>query len=452
MAVNKRKLLLGIFFAIAIGIPAICGIGGYVVYRNAIGSDADKLPAIRRQAQALGIPLEPAETMPNPPIPESENAAFAYKQAFQAFEGLTELKPPGYEQLIGLQSYNQAPVNVATAREALTASRPILAMLEKAASFDRCYFAQEYRLGFDVSSPELDRMRDCSHLLVAMARSQAYLGDFRGAVATLVCSARMSRHTVQAPALRGLLLGLPIARITLRVTEDLLTQRPKNEAVIAGLDRVLDALGPLPSARRASIADVPQTLVGLRSIHTWTDVVRLSGSSDSWNHSGPVDKFLISNPDFMKAVEAKYLRTMVKFVRRIPADPDDLKGFRAAGESADFDAMSDTSLTGRVALIVYPILARLPVFVASLHAHENLDAVAAKLLAIRASGRPLPDVLPDFGKISIDPMDGKKLHYQRIGQGFKLYAIGRDLVDHRGIPRPRNPVHGQEYDDVLEFK
>ena len=452
MAGNKKKVWLGCCGGALIGVPVVCGVCGYFAMQSLGGGDAKKLPALRRQAQALGIPLEPTDIVPNPPIPDSQNAAFLYKQAFKLYAAMlkTDSKRLGQIRRLGLP--DQKPQEAADARAAIKTCGPLIALTTKAASMDRCYFPHEYSNGFAETFPEFAQIKDCQYLMTGVARVHAESGDVSGAFKSLVVAAAIARQVGRSPLLIGTLVEVAMGKVALRATEDILAELPRDPAAISGARRVLDTLGPPPSIRQALVTEIPLNLIGLRSIRSWSQLRGVDSGEPGGNQPGPIDGFLISNPTFRQAVEAKYLETIIKMVKGFPQDAEDWRGFRDDLTQIERDVQADRSLPNRVAQLVLPMFEGFPVTVGTLHADLNLVATSVKLLAMRAAGKPVPSSLPDFGPISIDPMDGKPLRYRRVANGFKLWALGRDLVDHGGNPQPRRGMASDGYDDVLEFK
>ena len=452
---GSRKRVWLIRFGIAlIGVPVLCAIACYIAFAVLIGGEARKLPGLRREAKAMGIPLEAADFDPNPAIPDSENAATVYKLAFAARYSAQEDDPRGWLQTSEFGLQPQTPEDVALARRALGASGHVVALLARAAAMDRCYFAPNKRdtdpfpyAGFDGAD-----MQSCTHIATGRALIQAASGDVRGAFKALVVAARMARHAGQSADITAAFEADVIEELTLGATMHIVADRPRDLVAILGAERVVDALGPVPLVRPAIAADVPLFLSTIRKIHTWTAAGQLDGTARTDELPGPFDRFLISTPTFEEAGEAKYLEAMTRMIRSLPSDPDDWRGFRDAMIQMTRSVQTDHSLTNRVARKVFFVLADFPIAMAAMHGHENLAATALRLLAIRASGKQLPETLPDFGRISVDPIDGKPLRYERVGSGFKLWTLSRDLVDRSGKFDPRAARWHEGYDNVLEFK
>ena len=449
MAGNKKRVWLGCGGGVLIGVPALWFLGWFLLFRTSVLSDADQVPDLLRQARALGIPLTSAELMPNPPIPESENAARVYEQAFKAYDELTKRQSDGLDEIRNLGLPQQKPEHKAAAYAALQAAGPVVALLAKATAMDKCCFATDYSKGFDLLYPDFSKMKRCEDLLTGLARMQVDTGDVADAFVSLSRAARMSRHVGQVPSVDAALTAHTMEIMCLRPMKKILAQRSRDPIAIRGIQPVIDALGPLPPFRRDIVGDVSATLTVIRRIHDWPDVTKVPDLLP-----GPplstFQKYLISNPSFGRAVESKYLKTVIAMVQRFPTDPKDWRGYAVSMARTENELQIDKSLTGRFVQMIWPSPAELPKYVAALHADKNLVAVSARLLAIRASGRPLPDVLPDFGPISIDPMDGQRLKYRRIGRGFRLYALRFDMSDHGGGPR----LSGSPYfnDNMVEFK
>jgi hypothetical protein len=79
--------------------------------------------------------------------------------------------------------------------------------------------------------------------------------------------------------------------------------------------------------------------------------------------------------------------------------------------------------------------------------------VSTRLLLERARTGALPDRLPDWGDVCIDPFSRKPLRYVRHPRGFTLYSVGRDRTDDGGVRRDEvKSGQGQHYDMVVEFE
>lgn len=373
-----------------------------------------------------------------------------YKEAFAAYDALLKTHLGAEADIFHLGSDDQKPQRRAVAIAFIRDSNNLLALVAKASSMPRCYFPHDWSTA-STATPEYAKIRHICVLSESRAKLQAKSGDVAGAYRTLVDCSRIARQFSSVPALMANLSSVTYANVALTAAADILMAHPGDQVAISGAQSVLDATGDPPGIRAGIVAEAPTALIIIRSIRSPSDFVSAIASKEGPRRFAADVDALISKPAFRRTIEAKYLESIVRMVSKFPADEENWKGFKTAIESAVQAADRDGSLTGKAADIFLP-MSLWPNLVAAARSRQHLLATAIKLLSLRAQGKPLPDDLPDFGKISVDPMDGAKLRYKRIGTGFKIWGIGRDGVDHGGSMRPRKPVAGAKYDEVLEFR
>lgn len=456
MAGDKKKIWLGCCGASLAGVVIVCGVGGVVAFRSLVGGDAERLPKLRAEAIRLRIPLDIHDIGMDSVRDPAENAAPIYEQAFDAYAAIVKSHRKAEQEINRVGRLDQKANEKALAVAFVRDSTAVLSIAEKAASMPTCTFPHDWSLGFAVALPEYGKIRRLALLLEANAQIQAESGNLKGAYHSLLVSAKMARHLAGA-VMFGALSSIGASMRVLALAGQFLEGHPSDGVAISGCQSALDTLGHPPSIREMLVSETPVTLIGIRSIRRWSDVSMFSEGSNGNSSRGALDGFVISNPTFRRAMEAKYLGSVVDMVSQFPADEDNWKGFQSAIKSATAKSEGDHSLANSIVGMFIPQFSSVPIAAENLTAVERITATSVKLLSLRADGKPLPDKLPDFGKISIDPMDGSKLKYKRVGTGFKIWAIGRDGVDHGGKMRPKrmtgnNLGSNEKYDEVLAFK
>jgi hypothetical protein len=115
----------------------------------------------------------------------------------------------------------------------------------------------------------------------------------------------------------------------------------------------------------------------------------------------------------------------------LPSNGRDIPGVLAALRNGQDEAQKHWPLNEKgVVSTMYESQRSQVAQYAQLAANRALTYVATRLLSERVKTHSLPETLPDYGKLGLDPNTGKPLEYRRLGSGFTLTStclVGRPL-------------------------
>jgi len=417
---------------------------------------------------AAGIPTTWAEVAP-PPVPEKDNAAIIYQQAFKRLEsergprrGISDGEclrnfiaddPPGarsrvFPRIQQILSHNQAA----------------LRLIKQAAARPRCRFPLRWdQMPAAMEFRHLGPLRTCSRLLMADALVAARQGD--AARVTEACTAviRLSRHTISEPTTISFLSGVGGQLSLARRLPDLLQDANLDPAMCQALFRELDRLDFAAAFRGTMIEAGCETRWFFDEAEQRPGNVREMLAHDFSTHYfgtpdlglpaavglylSPLGKLFrlkeeiafLDTFDEMMALTAKpYRATATRWraldQRRAEAPFYYLITYTAAPPGRMMITQRDRAIANRNATQV--ILA--------------LKAYHAKFGTYPATLGPLRGFLggasaaPEMGrsriqgwKIPDDPFSGKPFAYRPQGAGYMLYSWGEDLDDDGGRPVPQ---------------
>ena len=370
-----------------------------------------------------------AATFP-PKIPDSQNAARVYEQAFESLGMMTNIKPADWAILmdnwLDSQEGEQSTTRPSDAkiREILKTNARGLNQLRRAAGMKQCNFVGYWDWTDLVSAlaPQMSNMRSAAELLAADARIRAIDGDFAGAVADLNASFGMSEHLTQEPTVLSALVAIAIES---RVVETM-------EIVLAG--------GNATASELLSLRIDPLFSHGrmVRSALRGEEAMVLSmfaSMGDSGYQGTPNPSLLPLRRVFLIEDEIRGYNAAVREWQRLAVMPfhlgrDQWKSFhkRMLEQQGGFVTM------------MLPAISAYVDRAAESDARRRLAslAVAMTIYRIKTGGLPesLDTLAPEFIEtIPTDPFNGEPMRMVRSSNGGAvLYSVGPDLKDDGGQP------------------
>ena len=185
-------------------------------------------------AQAPYLRLEAGQLMQAhipPVVPDSQNAAPLYQQAFAALDADPTLK----EENSPLTTATTIDVANPAVTETLARHVATLDLIRRAADRDTCRFQRDWtRPSIDMLLPELQSLRAVARLLVLDARREAADGNAADALDDVARIQRIGRHSASEPLLISNLVGLAIDTMALETLAKVLPTLRKSD--LAALD------------------------------------------------------------------------------------------------------------------------------------------------------------------------------------------------------------------------
>jgi hypothetical protein len=390
-----------------------------------------------------GEPLTLREVAP-PPVPDAENAALVYEQAFRRLPR-TERLPPEIEphavilapedegvlrRFMSGDAAKREQVPVARVRQALAGTEEALSLVRQAAAMPRCRFPVNWEDGAGALFPHLPKLRSFSRLLGADAALAAIDGQPARALADLDALVGMTRHIASEPVLIGQMVQygcLSVAQESLRrLIETTSIDEPDSRA----LDRTLAGVDLYDPFARAVQAE--------RCLGLWVfDVARADPARWRAVAGNQITPGLLFSA-VLRPVGSPLLKMDEQCYLRLMAGGLALARRRERVSHAEW---GDADLR-------YPWYAdvtrlMLPAF--SLAGDRRDEAVARLALARwglaldlfhQRTGR-YPEALAEVDgilgqKLPADPFSGQAFRYRRQGSGYVLYSVGVNGRDDGG--------------------
>jgi hypothetical protein len=448
---GKRMLRAGKWVLLALSaLAALSPLGMVVLARQA----EKRLDETLKALAATGAPVELSD-LARPPIPDEENAALVYQQAFQAIE----LAKEDYELVWEITSGKSDLADLAVAAQVadiLTRNKRALELIHQASFMPDCDFQRDWSRGSDVIFPEFAELHKCSRLLTleSLMLLKAGLADealeacganFRlsNAANESLLIAQGCRYRIISIATRTLghiLDGSQASAQTCRALAEEIGKIDINQSYLKALEtkRVID----LSFFKRVKSA--PNPLLAIEEFTTQSEE-----SSDSKQHSsGSWSKILfrwalaVDEQTFLQLMERAIQEARLPYRETVSIKP-------SIEEAIDSLPRWPPPL---VTVILYPSHSGDQMVRDRAAANLGLGEISLLLKAYKAERGRYPESLEQLGKyegrsLPEDPFSGEAFVYHREGEGFVLYSWGPNLKDEGGEPPP--PKRWYEGDIVI---
>jgi len=389
----------------------------------------------RVEAGAIALSIAP------PRIPDSQNAAFVYYQAFELLEDGKPLSTHGdwlsKDTVLDLQHKDVVYY--------LERNKQSLPLLRQAAGMSDCYWERTYaQPSLSMMLPELTKLRNAARLLAISARSRAQQKDWKGALNEVGLIFNLARHTANEPIMVSALVSVAIERIGQKTLE----------GVIADLDT------KLPDWR---IPVLEQPGFSLRRQLSRCFRMEEAFGLSAFSSLGDTDAMLdigvgeMSRSKFSGLALAVWrvflLSDDVHSYRRWMRDYHQLlnKPYHQTQDLRDKLARrAKQPRGGLLTSMLLPALKSVSGTIIEGDARIRLCQLALAVQRYRKQHGRFPPQLSalvpgTIASIPIDPFDGKPLRMASTQKAVLLYSIGADLRDGGG----GNPKHTSNSGDVV---
>ena len=404
---------------------------------------ADLQRALSRRLDKLhaaGVPRTWREVIP-PPIPDQDNAAVLYEQAFSTlnFDVLGNMED---RDLLNRFVTDSSPRSREKARPEvrliIAANQAALTLVKQGAARPRCRFAIDWdELPPLVLYPQFAHARVCVRMLAADALLAAEEGDGQRAIESYRSAVRMSAHVASEPAMIAFLASAGMQRFPLSILPDVLAQMEVKPSVCYALWRDLESLDYDTSFRRGVAVEAYVAL--------W-----LFETAD--RRPGEFTR-LLEEPNGLRG--RAWLRAYLSPVWRLGRLREEIgyaevlqttldicgKPYRLCKREADAAQRQANSARSYQFVSNVWRFHPAPLVIARDRAVavRNAMQVALALEAYHTARGAYPDSLDALREypgwtLHEDPFSGKPFVYHRQGAGFVLYSFGEDLDDDGGIP------------------
>ncbi len=429
-----------------VGLPCLGLMFTFGFIKCQISKEGENLAPELAKLRAMGIPTEPEDLRPNPPISDSQNAAPVYEKIASADKSSSNLASKRERDLIS--QYSGFPGDLADYRAALKKYEPVFALIETLPTKPGFDMKRDYSKGFLTEFEEFAQMKNVVKMLAT--RTQFWIDEkkYDRALKDLETQYIIANHLSEEVTLIGALVNIAIGAIADASLDRLLSAIQNNQPMLAKTEAMLVKRLKAPNLRRAFYGEMVLGRVGIQTMESWRAVtssmfdedIELSGLEASW------DRMTIGDPAVKKMLEARSVAMWRELFEKFPKDDLDWQGFKKAFQEVDAKVQADNSLQNKLNQILFPVFDQASLAFAKSVAQQRVSLLNVKLLRARAPG--LPSNLSQFGKLAVDPMDGKPMRYLRKGNAFKVWSIGQDLVDQGG--KPRKPGSSDRDFDIVK--
>ncbi len=393
---------------------------------------------LRRACQALakdGRPMSLAPLIP-PRLPDTENAALVYQAAIKLLKSrpVTTGEKSLFDELDGAVTStillrNRPHAEVASATETLrkTLRDPAVAKIldeVEAATVKACKYDIDYSQGSEACWPHVD-YKHLVPLLCARTRLLAAAGDAVGAWNTALSCLRLADAFKDEPLLGCQFMRLSAANIAFRNLRLLATtslptpeQREELERLLKNFDSVQPSIRGVDGERivagdwlfSLSPKKTEEVLVGY-------NVLRSSLRSSCWQSK--LMAFAIYASPLAKYDHAIYLDLLRRYANT-PGLPDLLQD-----PSWRREMIPEYCVLSRN-IVIDPLL-NLKNYQTELLAQVAMVRAGLAIRSYQQVHGVFPKSLAETGITGItDPYSGKPILYKPVGNGFRLYSVGRN--------------------------
>ena len=375
------------------------------------------------ELRAMGRPVSIAD-FGQPPMPDAENAALVYNEAFKL---LPELSPEDGEILSDFAAYweSVSEESLQRIRELVAAAAEGLALIEEGNRRPKCYFKLDWQKGYEARMPHLGYMRRAAHRLIARARLRAMDGDLSGAVADLRTSLALGAPLHGQPAMISELVALVFESLSAVSIQHLCDDFLLSADMLHSLE---EELANVPG--RA----VPAYTMGTERVLAFETIRKVrngelslpSVGGEPERKSTLLDKIIQSRIDY----DNEEL-TCIRLLGQIEGLMDEPLYESAARLKKLSDELNEKLASDKLLLmgLLTPATFRFREEVAVCGARVQVTRMGLAALAWRLEHGEWPEKPPlDL----VDPFDGKPMRYRVGGETLVIYSIGRDLLDDSG--------------------
>jgi len=195
-----------------------------------------RLERVLRDLASAGMPVK-ATDLAKPPIPDEENAALVYQEAFRGLSLSYEEEELVRHARRGNSSLSD-PAATARAKEALGRNARALRLIRRASTMAGCRFPRDWSKGMETLFPEYGKLKLCSRLLAIDSLMSLKAGRADEALATCGTMLRVA-DAADEPTLIGQLVRYAIIGITSRSLGVVLEQgRPSEKECRSLADQI----------------------------------------------------------------------------------------------------------------------------------------------------------------------------------------------------------------------
>ncbi len=391
--------------------------------------------------KAKGEPVSMSD-LGKPRVPDSQNAAVVYAKAFELIASPAAQKDLStLGRFLSPREREDKPVSWEEAEFAVARLRPVMLLIEQAASRPKCQFPVNWEAGAAALCPHLAELKRLERFLLANAKLKARDGKMDEVVQSVDLAFKVGESVKDEPSLIAQIVRVAIIKKADHSLREALQYSDVEEIQAKQLHRTLMQIDLTPGFVKAMQGERAFGLWGFEYVgkHPKAFAKMMASGTGSghllWRLAGSY-----AWRPFLYADELLYLNAMNKSVD-LASQPYRERQSKGLDQPVDFPKYAVISR------IFFPVFAR-----ARARRDEGAAEVAGSriLLALHTYHHRFhsyPETLDELRaklqwEIPADIFSGKDFVYKRQKKGFVLYSIGPDLKDDGGVPlgSTRDPV------------
>jgi hypothetical protein len=377
-----------------------------------------------------------------PKIPDDQNAAEIYCQAFEAFVEWDEVKTDYFPVIGGKYEPDlHKPLPKETWQDIaayLVDNQGALDLLHQAAAQPYCQF-----LGVPTLSPQtwfsqrmgsFGNMRAAAKLLCLEAIFHAEVGDAQMATDALLAGFQLADAFNGVPLMIDWLVQVGCRNLVASKVERVVNTVQLSDDQIERLMIMLQAYVESDSLKKVWTAELGYTLAGLDEFY-----VLFGSPSTGWVTGDEIIYYVYDSLGLTEAKLVQYIDSMTDLIAFFqPFDQGTTSAmdqFLIQNPQLGLSESFDASLKDPLAVVVqaYYIEQR-----SCTHMATVLTGLAVERFQLVNQRLPsdLQDLAPSYiEKLPPDPYTGNPLKYKRRGEGYCVYSVGADCIDNGGRER-----------------
>ena len=440
-----------------------------MTFSNLDANAKQSLATVRAEATVLAMSVAPLR------LPEQDNAALVYQQAFDAFGpnvGATSLWPPiWHEASEALMSDAQPKVDLRHIRgehpeqtrdetlpptpafdfknpalgEFLAQRAGELALVRSAAAKPSCFFDRDYaRPTFDMLLPEIQGLAMAGRLLAMHARWSAEHDDLKGSLVDVGAMYGIARHAGAEPLLVSLLVSMTIDELADATVEAVLNGR---HATFEDLAAVQVEGGSshrrsLVRTMRMEEAFILNSIANLESMDLRALAELTNGHSPPFiSRLGAIYRVFFLSDDIAAC------RLAMHEYERLPTLPYE----RYSGDASELQNKMVRSPPGIVTGLLLPSLGPSTEVAFRADAQRHLAQAGVAMHRYYAQHGTFPESLAFLSLVPRDPYNDKPIQLTKTVNGWILYCVGPDMVDEGGERTDRSNRVTREGDLTFQY-
>lgn len=435
----------------------LIGLAAFFVLAKAVAGGTLLIVDNAVAAQAAYLRLEAAQLMQNnlpPSVPDSQNAAPLYQQAFDALEA----DPATTSHDSPLAS--ATPINPTDPAAVALLDRHVgtLDMIRRAADRDTCRFPRDWtRPSFELLLPEMSAMRSAARLLALEARREASEGRADDAIRDVARIQKIGRHAAGEPILIAKLVGIAVDTTALETLAQVLPKLRVADVAVLDAPELRDLLSiPHPSASHfygeeafglATFADLAEDSA---KMHELVDIVGVGDTTPSPAITRLLPLSLFYRVFFLQSDLAGY-RSIMKRYERLAAESGPYVELKEKSKAIEEELRK--SNPGMLSSLLVPALGAVFRTQSQSVARHRAAAVLVAATKQRLETGAVPETLEGMAATPQPPVNrdpflaDKPLSMKRTDDALVVYSVGPDGEDDGGPVAPgADKVEGN--DDV----